>query len=415
MVVSDAKRRRNKIDNKRIEDEDDDDDDDDDEEEEEDKKTNQESLSPSSSSEALNAELYHESKSSSSLVPKCDHIWVKTTPGSQINLTSFDPSCYLLYQYKITIQVPVYQTTDIILGTDLTVDSLQYKENRPEYEYDFSKNNVLFLYTSNDMIVFSRHEVSYDFCSKTEDMTFPVDVQSSFKHMRMEGMTESLWECLQQALEVSKRIFQLLVPVQHYLQEETHDPESQVVIKTLTLVMDIHLKTKIAIKMFEDMHFIQNLPIEDQIILFKEIICSSIIDLHTQDRETNTYCRTALGSHLFFQWNLHFFEGMDEYQRGFKNLFDNTLDILRFDPFVITLLIIIFFLRDKPGLTQSQEIHDERVKYFQLLDIYVKAKIKSGQWQGISHQEISSNIYSIIHNLNILNPILTDTQKINPL
>jgi len=234
----------------------------------------------------------------------------------------------------------------------------------------------------------------------------------------MEGMTESLWQSLQQAIGISERIFQELIPVQHYLvnqTDETNDFKSLDVKKRLVLVMDINYKRKIAMKMFEDMIFVQRLPIEDQIILIKEMLYSDIMDLHTQDRETYAYSRTAVGNHLMFHWHLNSFEGANEYKKVFKHLFDCTLDVLRFDPFVTTLLIIIYFFQDRPGLTCSEEIYEEQIKYVQLLDMYVKAKIKSGLWTSTSYKQVWLNIKLIIEQLNDMKQLFTQIYKKNPL
>jgi len=358
----------------------------------------------------------YQSSPTTSLVPKCDHIWTKKTQGSQLEIYSFEASCFKLYQYKIEVEVPVDMTTRVVIGTDLTLDSLLFKPNEMKTVYDLSKKNVLILKTLKEMIVFTRNEENY---SKTDEKSksFSVHVHfnSSFNTMTMEGMTESLWTCLQQAIEVSKRIFEQLVPVQHYLVKyNANESNSYVGMRKLFLVMDTYTYKKMAHKMCTDIAFVQQLPLEDQIILMKEILPSTIVDLHTQDRQTNAYCRTAVGNYLLFQWHLHYFEGMDEYKDTFKQMIDNTLDLLRFDPFVITFLMIIFFLQDKPGLTSSDEIKDERVKYSKILDMYFRAKIKSGLWNSITCEEAWSNMYSIIGHLNNMNLVLAQMFRNNP-
>jgi len=351
------------------------------------------------------------------LVSKCDHIWIKKTPGSNLVFQSFKSSCYLLYQYKIEIEVLVNQSTGIIVGTDLTLDSILFKE-KSNRKYNMNRTNSLLIKGINEIIVFSRTQEP---CNKpNHSFTVQVNFNSCFKTMRMEGMTESLWTCLQQAIGMSERIFQELVAVQHYLVNQTpstHDSHDTnlIVNKKLVLVMDLNLKKKIAVSMFEDSLFVQSLPLEDQIILFKEMLSSSLIDLHTQERDTNSYSRTAVGNHLLFQWRLHYFKGMKDYEESFQILFDNTLDILRFDPFVITLLIIIYFFRNKPGLTFEIEIEAERLKYSKILDMYFKAKIKSGLWNSITYEEVWSNIHSIFKHINELNIVCVEVLKSNPL
>jgi len=300
----------------------------------------------------------------------------------------------------------------------LTLDSILFKE-KSNREYDMNRTNVLFLKGIKEMIVFSRTQ---DPCNETiQTFAVQVDFKSDFKSMRMEVMTESLWTCLQQAIGISERIFQEIIPVQHYLVNQTDETneinyfDSLDVKKRLVLVMDIYYKRKIAMNMFEYMTFVQRLPIEDQIILIKEMLYSDIIDLHTQDRETYAYSRTAVGNHLMFHWHLNSFEGTDEYKKVFKTLFDCTLDVLRFDPFVITLLIIIYFFQVRPGLTCSEEIYEEQIKYVQLLDIYITAKIKSGLWTSTSYKQAWLNIKLIIEQLNGMKPLFTQIYKKNPL
>ena len=187
---------------------------------------------------------------SNSLVQRSEHIYVSKMSGSQLEFQSFESSCYLLYQYKCVIQVPVDRTTRVIVGTELTVDSLLFNDKESKKEYDLSTKSVLLLKTSREMIGFTRIEgISMN---KSMGKTFPVEVHfnSSFKTMRMEGMTESLWQSLQLVIEVSKRIFKEIVPVQHYLlneynvSEKTNDDDkkkdnSQVVMQKLLLVVDI--------------------------------------------------------------------------------------------------------------------------------------------------------------------------------
>src|SRR5882724_11284917 len=75
--------------------------------------------------------------------------------GSDLMFQSLKSSCYLLYQYKIEIEVLVNQSTGIIVGTDLTLDSILFKE-KSNREYDMNQTNSLSIKGIKEIILFAR-------------------------------------------------------------------------------------------------------------------------------------------------------------------------------------------------------------------------------------------------------------------
>ena len=70
-------------------------------------------------------------------------------------------------------------------------------------------------------------------------------------------------------------------------------------------------------------------------------------------------------------------------------------DYLRTDAYLVSLICVIFLFRDCPGISNSQIIEEERSYYIQLLDIYVKAKIKSKEWKD-SYDVVCKSIHEVL-------------------
>ena len=96
-------------------------------------------------------------------------------------------------------------------------------------------------------------------------------------------------------------------------------------------------------------------------------------------------------------------------------MLDNTLDVLRADPFVVTLILIIHFFQDRPGLTLRQEIYEERLKYLKLLDIYFKGMLKSGIWKSVSYTQVWDNFNFIIGFLPEMHRVCSEIVRKNPM
>jgi len=283
-----------------------------------------------------------------------DYIWVNNSPGSRLEFQSFQSSNIYWYFFTLTIQVPVNESSGLIVGTELTIDSLLSNFDSMTLNNNKLSSQSLCLVTPKEMIVFmkSPSEVMLD--------TFSVQVisNSSFKMLSMEGMTQVLWETLEQVVSSSARIFQDVINVQHQIYEQQEPDEEEIngslKMKKVLLVTDFQNYLKQHTQLFEELTFFQSLGLEDQIILLKENIMAAmtVINLYTHDRETDSKTRIAFRNRLVFrvQWKFICPQEYD-YQFFYEKLLEIMDDVIRLDPFVMSLLHIIIFYQDKPGLT----------------------------------------------------------------
>ena len=93
-------------------------------------------------------------------------------------------------------------------------------------------------------------------------------------------------------------------------------------------------------------------------------------------------------------------EGLSaEIVRVYSHILNTFEEYLRQDAFVISLLCLIYFFQDIPGLFSNEEVRREQIGYVHLLDMYIKEKIKAKHWNH-SYQKIWDSIYNTINIIN---------------
>jgi len=358
---------------------------------------------------------------------KNEIIVVSKSHDSRLEFETIKSSNVLFYFYKILVKIPVNETNGVIVGTETKLESLF---NPFILNQEQETQSMAVLKTQKECIVFFVNEEDKDIndllsCLTGEESTFTVNVHSStnFKRMKMQGITEPLWNALKQVVKCSSVMFQQIVNASHKLLPDSYqgnglksEETKGIITKNVLITLDISQQINQLSNVFEDFDFMQVIPLEDQIILLKENIFSVdiVFNLHVHDQERNHKTRSALDRHLVvgIQWKK--FERTGQYPRLYQAILDNLFPVIRLDPFVMSLVMIILFLTDRPELTAVQEIRDERLKYIQLLDSYFKAKITSDQWASFSYQEAWDSISMMIPIIQEITQNLITFVKKNP-
>jgi len=139
----------------------------------------------------------------------------------------------------------------------------------------------------------------------------------------------------------------------------------------------------------EELDLFKDLPLEDQLILLKEgivgvgyLLCMLRIDI-----EKYTVIMTAVDRKLHLCFNIHSWK-MQPWNKEAFHTWDTLIasipQFLMKDALLINLLCLIFFFSDKTGLSSSQAILTEKIIYTELLDKYINARIKGGDWDTTS-------------------------------
>jgi len=342
-------------------------------------------------------------------------LWVRNVPGSNIPFEFMDAVLVLGLHYRVTILVPVDKDTGVILGTEVSLKQINpFNPNNTLFNnnYNINSPNTVFK-TRKGMIVFTKIFVQ----EMDDENGFPVSVldSNSFKTLTMEGMTNNLWDRLQQASQISSVLS--ITADQRVVQdpEDDYEDANQELIqgklierKKIHLTMNRHVFFDGPAIIFQGIPFLKTLPLEDQIILEKEGILDVqiIVNLFVTDLETTSWTRQVLDDKLVFGFQCNYMVSKEwcEEQQVYRILEKTMLNVLREDPVVITLLCIICFFQDRPGLTERDLIREERFFYVKLMDMYFMAKTSQGHWQSVSYQEVWDNIYQVI-------PLLSEIKK----
>jgi hypothetical protein len=69
-------------------------------------------------------------------------------------------------------------------------------------------------------------------------------------------------------------------------------------------------------------------------------------------------------------------------------------DFLQRDMFLIDLLCVVFFLQDHNGLNEPEKVLLDKSMFLDILEKYVRAKIKGKEWP-LSYEDIIENLRSL--------------------
>lgn len=235
--------------------------------------------------------------------------------------------------------------------------------------------------------------------------------RNEFSNIIMQSLTEDHWFRFKQIIEFARILYQC-TSVEHALSFSPSSPDfmfderNHLARYTCLLFTSVERECNVISKAIESLDFFSQLSIEDQIILLKDsfIPIDCLVFTHTYDEEIESYVFSALNGMLSFCSHRERLTMYPENQRSkglnfFLNSFiDKFLDFLRKDYFVISVLSIICILEEKPGITCTAFLENERRLYWEILDAYINANVIAYKWP-LEPETICQNIHEILREL----------------
>lgn len=78
---------------------------------------------------------------------------------------------------------------------------------------------------------------------------------------------------------------------------------------------------------------------------------------------------------------------------AFCKLVEDFDDVLRQDALVVNILCCLCVFKDRSGVTSSDVIQRERSLYIDLLDRYIKAKVRGREWKNVTCDSMWNQIH----------------------
>ena len=335
-----------------------------------------------------------------------EYLWLKKSPSSMLHYRILETYGVPFFKYKITIEIPV--ADGVVCGTNCVYEDLL--KNQPPADMNETYNSLFstrfFFQNRYDNQIFVRDNP----LNSTTFFDVSVTSVASDKRSVMESMSEELWYKLTQVICAS-RLLQQVTHVWYYDQSSPVSSPSnscsissshsssysssswsgssneEIVMKQLLLSVNMQNLTKAVSTGIELLDTFRSLPLEDQVILLKEGVfeAGSFLCAHAYSREDNSTAWTCFDNELLFLVHMNIVrvnsvtQDLNKEYTSFHHDFD---DFIRQDAFVMNILSILCFFRERKGISCSEVIRKERELYFELLDKYFIAKLSSGDWQS---------------------------------
>ena len=327
-----------------------------------------------------------------------EFVYFKRPIGTNIQFTLINVNVRTGCFYSATIEVPVKNGT--ILGTELSFNNLFVKQDTQAW------NNGWILYVSSIQGSHTFHHASS--CLQT---SFDVRVTShrgcKVSFMIMELLTEEHWKRLSEVASAAK-FFQESLGIQELPSVDIAAHDDSVLLKRLLLFASNDNWGKQITGGIESLELFRNLCFEDQLIILKEsyFTVRALSFTHTFIKEENSFVlNSPLGEYLLLCFHINTRKAECNKMYDMYTTFLNEFyDFLRKDCIVITIMCILFVYDEYSGMTCDWLIKKERKLYTELLQKYIDAKIKSGQW-SLNSFEIWDHIWRIKKQLLSWRPV----------
>ena len=362
---------------------------------------------------SLNVNSNNHRKSVRPFLPTCSSwqingcLWLKKIATSTANVSLIDTYFDPYHTHKFIVQVEV--VNGIVMGTNCEFQSLLRNDAIPDSNTSGSLSQIV-LDSRYDCQMFHRHS----------DSNVTVFSQSYQSPIVMQTVSKSMWNLLTHVVTAAHHLMKMTrIP---FSEMEFPEP-STAKFKTVTLHHSMENNTNAVTSAVESIDSYQQLDPLDQLILLREHLVG-VVFLFTPylyDKDSDSLIFSALQVPfltlckwsdyqtfislqdqiiLGIQLNSLDDEGLSaEIVRVYSHLLNTFEEYLRQDAFVISLLCLIYFFQDIPGLFSNEEVRREQIGYVHLLDMYIKEKIKAKHWNH-SYQKIWDSIYNTINIIN---------------
>ena len=330
--------------------------------------------------------------------------WLMRSPSSNIQYKLIAMKTIPGYSWQIMIEVPL--KNGVIVGTNCVFQELL--ENKLSLSTISSETCLLLQnrYHDNDIMLRINTRNSFD---------IQVIEMNSNSKITLESMTENHWDRLKQIVMASG-CFHQCSQAMHYLPDSDPLPESvanETVNRRLILSCSIENYTKPITAGVEAFTTFQSLPLEDQLILLKEGIAEVglILSILEYNSVSNTFVGTCVQGNLLFCVHMdNLREAKTAAQESYQlhlRVYSEFFHFLQRDILLISLLAAIAFFKAREGLSCPEIIEKERLVYMKIVEKYIEAKVKVGQWKT-SVEEVRDNIKNLMSQVENVNSIYVE-------
>lgn len=290
--------------------------------------------------------------------------WLKKDSNFCFNYQVINVTCVPCSCYQVTIQLEDKEDLRLIEHSEPCSQVVIYRDSLS-----------LSLETRNGLQVFSRESQSL--------FNVYVSTQSSQESsiIIMESLTDDHWSRMKDIISASL-LFEKINRVDLDVDYSKDNFGKAIVSFTSARQPSMNYISE----GMESLSFFRELCLEDQIIIMKEttfLVVLLVVSNSYEEESESFVAKTPLKDLISFCIHKNRFLSINNGQRmhEFSTQFvDEFHDFLLKDTFVIMLLCILCILEDRPGLSCTETLDNERKLHLEILDQYIKAKVISEEW-----------------------------------
>jgi len=255
--------------------------------------------------------------------------------------------------------------------------------------------------------------------NEEDNTTFPVIVLSKKSNCIMKDMTENLWDRMNQVVLVAKVLAQTIaIP---FLMEKVNEDkmeedstDSGRTYKRIKLHTDWGLNGKLVSKAFSFLNGFNQIPFEDQEVMLKESLFEVIFtqSMIVFDFPNQMKTNTCMRGEVTIYTDINVYKTFGSFMPSLLFLTHDFHDFIRTDSFVMGILSILLLLQDRPGISCSHYLLQERLVFEDLLDKYIRAKVMAGDWSLPVHV-IWETIYRKMNQISYIKEVFETVRITN--
>lgn len=314
-------------------------------------------------------------------------LWIKRPPNSKLQYKVVAVDCIPGYIFKTVFEVAV--ENGVVVGTNSRLVDLF--KNEKSNTRDVRQSDSLVFQSRRGTMVFEQNITK-------QGSPFSVQVTCTERNSRivLEDMTNELWSRIENLIAAT-RLFHDCSRVVYSCPSTVKSSDNGLQEVLVTVSMEHFIKSVTSgVEMLETF---QSLSVVDQIILLKEGMIGVIIliSISMFDNKSNCEVYSAFQNQLLFGINI---ETLKEHPLtqpvfdAFRGIVITMYDFLQRDMFLIDLLCVVFFLQDHNGLNEPEKVLLDKSMFLDILEKYVRAKIKGKEWP-LSYEDIIENLRSL--------------------
>jgi hypothetical protein len=360
------------------------------------------------------------------------YLYLRRPKESQIVYRVLDVTGIPCVIYKTIIEVSVKD--GVVLGTDCLLTDLLSKGGTQTILPIASEGQVdllNFIVDKDSLLLDDDISGSRFQFTRSNERVFLEDVspKSTPTQVILENMSEEHWCRLSQVVS-SHQHFRDIMTVKYSLhdkerfsQELTKENHEECCLeskKNILLTVSIDSFMKFITRAFQSIDSFRSLAQVDQLLLIKDCVVeiSYLHALHTFDQESQSLVWRAFGGNLLFCVTVDVFLNeplkSEALYSSFRSLASDTMEYLRMDPIVISLLSILLLYKDDSYMSCRKVAQRERKLYVELLDKYIRGRVNSGDWKDVTPQIIWDHIHAKLDHIREIRTLYENLSLLEP-